>query len=190
MCVVWFDPQLLLHLQARGTSLVLLLPERGEDSREDLVQLAPRVPRLVAQLPPTEMEVLLPQLAAVSRAKDLRPALRALGVHTALDSSLRQYVGSLTQDAFVSTSFVAINSVSSVGARLGECSGLLALLASTMDCLSTRRCLCVAAERSRRQATPRLVLNRPFLFFVVHDGELIMLAGKVNSPAQVPKGLV
>ena len=109
---------------------MLVLPEqrgeRGEDPEADadadaeVVELSPRLPRLVARLPPTEMEVLLPQLAAVSRGLDLRPALRALAVSTALDPSLRQHVASISQDAFVSTSFVAINSVSSVGARLGE----------------------------------------------------------------------
>lgn len=106
---------------------MLVLPEAtGATALSDVVSaLSPRVPGLVSKLPPTEMEVLLPQLAAVSRGKDLRPALRALGINAVLDPALRQHVGSVTQDAFVSTSFVAINSVSSVGARLGEYGGFI-----------------------------------------------------------------
>ncbi|XP_034248353.1 serine proteinase inhibitor A3K-like [Thrips palmi] len=157
-------------LEARGTSLVLVLPEATGAAAvsETVAALSARIPRLVNKLAPTEMEVLLPQLAAVSRGKDLRPALRAMGINAVLDPRMRQHVGSVTQDAFVSTSFVAINSVSSVGARLAE-----------------------RAHRSRRESarvepTPRLVLNRPFAFYVVHDAELILLAGAVHSPAQVP----
>ncbi|KAK3920852.1 Glia-derived nexin [Frankliniella fusca] len=164
-------------LEARGTSLVLVLPlASAAPVSEAVAGLSPYVPLLVSKLVPTEMEVLLPQLAAVSQGKDLRPALRALGVRTALDPSMPQHVGSVTQDAFVSTSFVAINSVSSVGARLAE--------------RSRRRRRRRDATTTPAPPTPRLVLNRPFAFYVVHDSELVLLAGIVNSPAQVPGNVV
>ncbi|KAE8736656.1 hypothetical protein FOCC_FOCC017889 [Frankliniella occidentalis] len=159
-------------LEARGTSLVLVLPlTAAVPVAEAVAGLSPHVPLLLSKLEPTEMEVLLPQLAAVSQGKDLRPALRAMGIKTVLDQSMQQHVGSVTQDAFVSTSFVAINSVSSVGARLAE---------------RSRRRRRDTTTTTPAPPTPRLVLNRPFAFYVVHDAELILLAGIVNSPAQVP----
>jgi serine protease inhibitor len=41
-------------------------------------------------------------------------------------------------------------------------------------------------KRPKREAT-NLVVDRPFLFFLLHqDTQLVLLAGKVQNPTQVP----
>jgi hypothetical protein len=46
--------------------------------------------------------------------------------------------------------------------------------------------LFVAPKRLKREAT-NLVVDRPFLFFLLHrDTQLVLLAGKVQNPTQVP----
>jgi serine protease inhibitor len=46
--------------------------------------------------------------------------------------------------------------------------------------------LFVAPKRLKRAAT-NLVVDRPFLFFLLHrDTQLVLLAGKVQNPTQVP----
>jgi serine protease inhibitor len=44
----------------------------------------------------------------------------------------------------------------------------------------------VVPKRLKRAAT-NLVVDRPFLFFLLHrDTQLVLLAGKVQNPTQVP----
>jgi len=46
--------------------------------------------------------------------------------------------------------------------------------------------LFVVPKRLKRAATD-LVVDRPFLFFLLHrDTQLVLLAGKVQNPTQVP----
>jgi hypothetical protein len=46
--------------------------------------------------------------------------------------------------------------------------------------------LFVVPKRVKRAAT-NLVVDRPFLFFLLHrDTQLVLLAGKVQNPTQVP----
>lgn len=79
----------------------------------------------------TEVEVLLPQLAAFTNALDLEPFFRKLGVKTAFEPVMTAVAGrmskspavtlvSMKQNAYFSMSFITINSVGSVGAKLGQ----------------------------------------------------------------------
>lgn len=78
-----------------------------------------------------DAEVLLPQLAAFINALDLEPFFRKLGVKTAFEPAMTAVAGStskspavtlvsMKQNAYFSMSFVTINSVGSVGAKLGQ----------------------------------------------------------------------
>jgi Serine protease inhibitor len=45
----------------------------------------------------------------------------------------------------------------------------------------------VVPKRLKRTAATNLVVDRPFLFFLLHrDTQLVLLAGKVQNPTQVP----
>lgn len=78
-----------------------------------------------------DVEVLLPQLAAFTNALDLEPFFRKLGVKTAFEPTVTAVAGrtskspavtlvSMKQNAYFSMSFITINSVGSVGTKLGQ----------------------------------------------------------------------
>jgi len=73
-----------------------------------------KLPELLASMPVVGAEVLLPQVAVVSRQLDLGPLLALLGTK-ATPPTLR-----LRQDAFLAASFSALNAVNSVAVDLGE----------------------------------------------------------------------
>lgn len=76
-----------------------------------------------------DAEVLLPQLAAFTNALDMEPFFKKLGVKTAFNQTITTTVGdsksptvslvSMKQTAYFSMSFITINSVGSVGTKLG-----------------------------------------------------------------------
>lgn len=83
-----------------------------------------------------EAEVLLPQMAAFTNALDLEPFFKKLGVKTAFEQtaandtvstttkstskSPKVTLVSMKQNAYFSMSFITINSVGSVGTKLGK----------------------------------------------------------------------
>lgn len=113
-------------------TLLLLVPDSSDNLDELLVKL-PRVSlqQLVQEwLPHSEVSVSLPQFTIVSSAIDVTPFLRQLGIRTAFNTTSADlsaataapavHVKSVTQDAFFSTSYVAVNSVGSVSTNLGK----------------------------------------------------------------------
>uniref|UniRef100_A0A2S2P822 Serpin B8 n=1 Tax=Schizaphis graminum TaxID=13262 RepID=A0A2S2P822_SCHGA len=133
-------------------------------------------------------EVLLPQLAAFTNGLDLEPFFKKLGVKAAFNqtvgggdnnsnktSSMSGNHGSkspvvtllsMKQNAYFSMSFITINSVGSVGTKLG---------------------IHPSASRQKRGIATKVVFDRPFVFFVYNKlTGLIMLAGKITNPTQVP----
>ncbi|CAH1737063.1 serpin B5-like [Aphis gossypii] len=133
-------------------------------------------------------EVLLPQLAAFTNGLDLEPFFKKLGVKAAFNqtvsdnadnnnktsSTSRDHASkspvvtlvSMKQNAYFSMSFITINSVGSVGTKLGIRS---------------------SGSRQKRGIATKVVFDRPFVFFVYNKlTGLIMLAGKITNPTQVP----
>lgn len=135
-----------------------------------------------------DTEVLLPQLAAFTNGLDLEPFFKKLGVKAAFNqtvsgsannnnktsSTSRDHASksptvtlvSMKQNAYFSMSFITINSVGSVGTKLG---------------------IRPSASRQKRGIATKVVFDRPFVFFVYNKlTGLIMLAGKITNPTQVP----
>jgi serine protease inhibitor len=117
-----------------GTVTLLLLVPDSSDNLDELLVKLPGVSlqELVQEwLPQSEVSVSLPQFTIVSSAIDVTPFLRQLGVRVvfnATSADLRAataapavHVKSIMQDAFFSTSFIAVNSVGSVSTNLGKC---------------------------------------------------------------------
>lgn len=162
-----------IPLEVGMVTLLLVVPDSADNLDELLVKLpGVSLQQLVQEwLPRSDTTVSLPQLTIVSSAIDVTPFLRQLGIRlvfnaTAADLSVATtapvvHVKSVTQDAFFSTSFVSVNSVGSLSTNL-------------------------VPKRPKRGAT-NLVVDRPFLFFLLHrDTQLVLLAGKVQNPTQVP----
>ncbi|XP_026822985.1 leukocyte elastase inhibitor-like [Rhopalosiphum maidis] len=133
-------------------------------------------------------EVLLPQLAAFTNGLDLEPFFKKLGVKAAFNQTVSGggnnsnktssmsgdhaskspviTLLSMKQNAYFSMSFITINSVGSVGTKLG---------------------IRPSAPRQKRGIATKVVFDRPFVFFVYNKlTGLIMLAGKITNPTQVP----
>nr|CAD7439926.1 unnamed protein product [Timema bartmani] len=125
-----------LPLEAEAVSLLLLVPDSSDHLDEMIVKLSDvSLQQLVSWLTPKETEVSLPQLAILSSSLDLTTFLRQLGVRAAFNSSSADltkaslsgggeafkgvYAKSVMQDAYFSTSFVAVNSVGSVSVNAG-----------------------------------------------------------------------
>ncbi|XP_066996136.2 serpin B8 [Anabrus simplex] len=165
-----------LLLEVGSVNLLLLVPDSSDAMDELLVKLSGvSFHHLVHWLTFAETEVSLPQLTVLSSGLDLAPFLRQLGVRSVFNASAADlsqavdktpqavplYVKSVTQDAYFSTSFVAVNSVGSVSSNF-------------------------VSKRPKREAAS-LIVDRPFLFFLLHrDTQLVLLAGKVQNPTQVP----
>ncbi|KDR16748.1 leukocyte elastase inhibitor A-like [Zootermopsis nevadensis] len=162
-----------LPLEVGSVSLLLLVPDSSDNLDELLVKLpGVSLQQLVQEwLPHSEASVSLPQFTIVSSAIDVTQFLRQLGVRAVFNATSADlsaatpapyvHVKSVIQDAFFSTSFVSVNSVGSVSTNL-------------------------VPKRPKREST-NLVVDRPFLFFLLHrDTQLVLLAGKVQNPTQVP----
>uniref|UniRef100_A0A1B6I405 Serpin domain-containing protein n=1 Tax=Homalodisca liturata TaxID=320908 RepID=A0A1B6I405_9HEMI len=153
-----------LPLQSRRVYLILLLP----DTPDGVAQVVSSLPKekllqMVKSLPLVETHVSLPQLAILTSDLDLGPFVRQLGVRQLFTDS-HNYVRSIKQNAYFSTSFVAVNSVGSVTTQLELGS----------------------SGRSKRDVN-KVVFDRPFLFFLVHaPSDAVLLAGAVQNPTQVP----
>lgn len=90
---------------------------------------------IVDSLDNQDVEILLPQLAAFTNGLDLEPFFKKLGVKTAFNQTSAADVSvpahtkskspavtlvSMKQNAYFSMSFITINSVGSVGTKLGR----------------------------------------------------------------------
>lgn len=163
-----------LPLQVGTVTLLLLVPDSADNLDELLVKLpAVSLQQLVQEwLPFSEASVSLPQLTIVSSAINVTPFLRQLGIRSVFNATSGDlsaamvapaiHVKSVTQDAFFSVSFTSVNAVGSMSANL-------------------------VPKRLKRTAATNLVVDRPFLFFLLHrDTQLVLLAGKVQNPTQVP----
>lgn len=154
-----------LPLETRRVYLVLLMPDTPEGIDEMLVSLPKeKLLQMINSLPLKETEVTLPQLAILSSNLDFGPFLRQLGIRQLFTNS-NSYVRSIKQNAYFSTSFVAVNSVGSFTAQLD---------------------LKPTTSRPKREAST-LTIDKPFLFFLIHQqSEVILLSGAVQNPTQVP----
>nr|CAD7403836.1 unnamed protein product [Timema poppensis] len=209
-----------LPLEAEAVSLLLLVPDSSDHLDEMIVKLSDvSLQQLVSWLTPKETEVSLPQLAILSSSLDLTTFLRQLGVRAAFNSSSADltkaslsgggeaskgvYAKSVMQDAYFSTSFVAVNSVGSVSVNAGACvcvlvafldnssqriySSPMASLVLTDSSQLTSDSQHLMPRRPKRETSSTLIVDRPFLFFLLHrDTQLAILAGKVQNPTQVP----
>ena len=113
-------------------NLLLLVPDSADNLDELLVKLSKVSLQTLVQewLQPTEFSVSLPQLTIVSSNIDLTPFLRQLGLRSVFNSTSANlstatkspavHVKSVLQDAYFSTSFVAVNSVGAVSTKLGK----------------------------------------------------------------------
>ncbi|XP_054271468.1 serpin I2 isoform X2 [Macrosteles quadrilineatus] len=153
-----------LPLESRRVHLILLLPDADDGIDQVLKSLAKeKLLQMIKALPQQETEVTLPQLAILTSDLDLGPFIRQLGVRQ-LFTDPHVNVRSIKQNAYFSTSFVAVNSVGSISTEL--------------DIRSSGRF---------KRDTNKVVFNRPFLFFLVHSAsDAILLAGVVQNPTQVP----
>ncbi|KAJ4444246.1 hypothetical protein ANN_06037 [Periplaneta americana] len=162
-----------LPLEVETVTLLLLVPDSADNLDELLVKLSGiSLQQLVQEwLPRSESSVALPQFAIISSGMDLTPFLRQLGIRSVFNATSADlsgataaptvHVKSITQDAYFTTSFVAVNSVGSVSTNL-------------------------VPKRPKRDSAS-LRVDRPFLFFLLHrDTQLVLLAGKVQNPTQVP----
>lgn len=82
---------------------------------------------MVKFLPAKETEVSLPQLAILTSGLDLGPFVRQLGIRQLFTNSHSQ-VRSIKQNAYFSTSFVAVNSVGSIATELGKYTGKIKIV--------------------------------------------------------------
>ncbi|XP_018911429.2 serpin I2 isoform X2 [Bemisia tabaci] len=164
-----------LKLQTSCMRLVLLMPNvtSSGSSEEELAKLSFRsgLDELLNVIPAKEMEVLLPQLAIIKKDIDLEQVLRDFGVDLIFNDTLVErskdsvYIESIKQNAYFSTSFTTVNSASAIEADLGI----------------------RPSARKKRQVKTRLMFNKPFLFYLMHcRNGLILLTGKVVNPTQVP----
>lgn len=153
-----------IPLESRRVHMILLLPDTPDGIEQVLVSLSKeKLLQMVKALPQQETEVSLPQLAILTSDLDLGPFIRQLGVRQ-LFTDPHVNVRYIKQNAYFSTSFVAVNSVGSISTELDI----------------------KPSGRSKRE-TNKVIFNRPFLFFLVHSpSDAILLAGAVQNPTQVP----
>ncbi|XP_073980702.1 leukocyte elastase inhibitor-like isoform X2 [Rhodnius prolixus] len=162
-----------LPLEGDTASLVLIMPDYRDGISEVLVKmLKEKIADIAKSLPRTEAEVSLPQFAMVSTDLDVGKVLRKSGLKqlfsTGKSKSKRGPVKSIKQNAYFATSFVSVNSVSATNTVLAKK---------------------LPAKKTKREAVlNKFAFNKPFLFFVFHQPSgLVLLAGLVKTPSQVPK---
>ncbi|VVC43312.1 Serpin domain,Serpin, conserved site [Cinara cedri] len=177
-----------LMFETDKVSMLIMMPDdvAGSDTMVDRLSKENFLD-IVDSLGYQDSEVLLPQLAAFTDALDLEPFFRKLGIknvfdpqmvignnrasnntitHTTNKSPPTITLVSMKQNAYFSMSFITINSVGSAGTKLG---------------------IRPFAQKQKRSISAKVVFNKPFVFFVFNKTTgLIMLAGKITNPTQVP----
>lgn len=123
---------ILLPLQAKLVHLLLIIPDEVEKIENVINKLHKNtLPNLIESLPKEEIEIFIPQLTAISKNLNLTSLLRHNGIKLAFDmkkanftkaadKSNRLYLKKVNQNAYFSTSFVALNSVAGVTSSLGK----------------------------------------------------------------------
>ena len=121
---------ILLPLQAKLVHLLLIIPDDIGKIENVINNLHKNtLPNLIESLPKEEIEIFIPQLTAISKNLNLTSLLRNTGIKLAFDKkanftkaadkSNRLYLKKVNQNAYFSTSFVALNSVAGVTSSLG-----------------------------------------------------------------------
>lgn len=116
--------------QTDKVSMLIMMPDDVNGSELMMERLAKEnFLDVIDSLGNQDAEVLLPQLAAFTNALDMEPFFKKLGVKTAFNQTITTTVGdsksptvslvSMKQTAYFSMSFITINSVGSVGTKLG-----------------------------------------------------------------------
>ncbi|XP_050425941.1 serpin A9-like [Adelges cooleyi] len=183
-----------LMFETTKVSMLIMMPDDLNGSELLMERLAKdNFLDILSSLDYQETQVLVPQLAVFTNAMDLEPFFKKLGVkmafnQTAFDtlttnSSINNQSAasapkvnnpklptttlvSMKQNAYFSMSFITINSVGSVGTKMGVRSNV---------------------NRQTRDVTSRVMFDRPFVFFIFNkETGLILLAGKITNPTQVP----
>ncbi|KAK6640777.1 hypothetical protein RUM44_012474 [Polyplax serrata] len=166
---------ILLPLQAKLVELLLIVPDEVAMLDVTLKKLHEiTIPVLVESLQKQEIEVFVPQASIVNKNYNLTSMLVRNGIRRVFDpvkANLSKassfgpndiiHLTKFDQNAFFSTSFVAVNSVSGISSASGN--------------------------RRRRRNAKSIYLDQPFLFFVIQkDTQLVLLSGKLENPVQVP----
>lgn len=122
--------------QTDRVSMIIMMPDDVNGSELMMERLSKEnFLDVLDSLGHQDVEVLLPQLAAFTNGLDLEPFFKKLGVKTAFNQTSVDVVPSTTkskskspsvtlvsmkQNAYFSMSFITINSVGSVGTKLGR----------------------------------------------------------------------
>lgn len=89
------------------------------------------IQNLLSTLQGEELEVFIPQLATVSRNLNLTTLIRARGINLifdeiraemnrAFDKTHHAYLEQISQNAYFTTSFTALNAISGISGQIGE----------------------------------------------------------------------
>lgn len=121
-----------LVLQSNLVDFMLIMPEKSTKINAIAKSLnANTLTTLISSLQGEELEVFIPQLATVSRNLNLTPLVRSRGINlifnanraemnTAFDQSRHAYLEQISQNAYFTTSFTALNAISGISANTGE----------------------------------------------------------------------
>ncbi|KAL1454862.1 hypothetical protein WDU94_008993 [Cyamophila willieti] len=194
-----------LFFEDSSASLILAMPdiEDFEFAKENLAKEG--IISIIESQRKSETEVLLPQLTMLSKNIELISFLKRFQIQTLFndtrDFNLEHnesktngtkyrpmHVTSIRENVYFSTSFVAVNSVSSIISKLGEFMRYDVKYFNAPhtpnDRLKNHR-----LNRRRRASsdTMKLIFDRPFLFFITHQpSRVILIAGQVVIPYQLP----
>ncbi|KAI5699467.1 hypothetical protein M8J76_009356 [Diaphorina citri] len=196
-----------LFFEESSASLILVMPdiEDFEFVKENLAKEGGIISIIESQAK-SETEVLLPQLTMLNKNLELISFLKRFQIQT-LFNDTRDYqvekneskmknetkfrpmhVTSIRENVYFSTSFVAVNSVSSVISKLDDVKyantpNLSRASEIHADDRTERR-----KRRKRGSSDPlKLTFDRPFLFFITHrPSRVILIAGQVVIPYQLP----
>mgnify|MGYP002716482054 CR=1 FL=1 len=164
-----------------------------------------KIPVLVQSLEKREMELFIPQITIVNKNFNLASMLIRNGLSKIFDSNKANlskasplqpgkngsiHLSKIEQNAFFSTSFVAVNSVSGISSSLGHYIFLFKAfpkLFSNMDDNNIFFFFPTGTNKRRKRDVKSFYINQPFLFFILQiDTQLALLSGKVENPSIVP----
>lgn len=214
-----------LLFEESSASLILVMPdiEDFEAAKENLAKES--IISIIEAQSKSETEVLLPQLTMLNKNLELIPFLKRFQIQTIFndtrdykveksDSKINNteyrpmYVTSIRENVYFSTSFVAVNSVSSVISKLDDVlyksnsTGVLSIVeappttvtkntSNILDGINFRLRPSSKRKARRRRAQSdslKLIFDRPFMFFITHrPSRVILIAGQVVVPYQLPQ---
>ncbi|XP_050520884.1 leukocyte elastase inhibitor-like [Daktulosphaira vitifoliae] len=183
-----------LMFETPTVSMLIMMPDNVDGSELLIDRLArDNFLDILNSLGQQETQILVPQLAVFTNALDLEPFFTKFGVKTVFNKTIetvnstninsfnnntmngsksngsklpKSTLISLKQNAYFSMSFITINSVGSVGTKLG---------------------IHPNTNRKKREILSKIIFDKPFVFLILNkDTGLILLAGKITNPTQVP----